>query len=152
MSCTPGIVPADSTAALWNGQPRNVSPGAACAVESGEQTLAWRLVVAGLDHGVGDALLHAAQVFLHHRRLAWEMLVERTFGDRRLGGQSFDTGGIDAVAVEQLSGGVQDALARASATLRCRGLPVHARSIPNGLHSASSVVLVAAVEVHLSVY
>ena len=69
-----------------------------------------------MHHGVGNALFHAAQVFLHHRCLAGEVLIEGAFGYRQLGREPLDAGGVDAVAVEQLCGGVQDALARAAAT------------------------------------
>jgi hypothetical protein len=59
-----------------------MDPADSTAVESGEHPLSWCQVVAGMNHGVGDALVHAAQVLLDHRRFTGEMLVKRPFGDR----------------------------------------------------------------------
>src|SRR6202042_1170689 len=89
--------------------------------------------MAGVGSQPGCALVDAAQVFLDSRCLAWKVLVESAFRDRRFGREPLDAGGVDAVAVEQFGGRVQDALARASAALGWRNL-VHVKSIPNGLH------------------
>jgi hypothetical protein len=76
-------------------------------------------VVSALQ-GIGDAILDATQILLDDRSLARKVLVESAFGDRRFGRESLDAGGVDAVAVEQLRRGIQDALARATAALAGR--------------------------------
>jgi NAD(P)-dependent dehydrogenase (short-subunit alcohol dehydrogenase family) len=56
--------------------------------------------------------------------LLGKVLVESPFRYRRFGCESFNTGGVDALAIEQLGSGVQDALARATATLAGRVLRI----------------------------
>ena len=85
-------------------------------------------------HRVRDPLLQAAQVFLDDRRFARKVLVERSFGHCGCGGEPVHAGGVDALAMEQIGGGVQNAFASAAATPGGTVWSVLTRpSIPMGL-------------------
>src|SRR6478752_999526 len=79
-----------------------------------------------------------AQILLDHGRLARKVLIKSACGDGGLGREPLDTGGVDALLIEEPDGGVQNPLARPPAAapgrrlhIRCHG---HHRSIPLGLH------------------
>ena len=94
-------------------------------------------VRAGTD-GVTDDLLNATQVLLDDGGFTRKVLIERPFGYRRFAGESLDTGGVDALAVEQVGGRIEDALSGAAAAASiggaCLTLGGHSPSIPMGLH------------------
>ena len=84
------------------------------------------------------------------------MLIEGPFGHRRFAGESLDTGGVDALAVEQVGGRIEDALSGAAAAASiggaCLTLGGHSPRIPIGLHRAAKACSVARQQVHRSVY
>lgn len=109
--------------------------------EQGEDPLAGCAVggVRSRPDGVAHGLLDVPQVLLDDGSLTRKVLVESSLGDRSFAGESLDASGVDALAVEQVDGRVEDALTRAAATASFgRGVVLgrHDSSIPMGLHRA----------------
>ena len=64
---------------------------------------------------VTDGLLYATQILLDDGGLTRKMLVKGPFGYRRFACDRLDTGGVDALEVEQFGRRVEDALSSAAA-------------------------------------
>src|SRR6478752_240080 len=89
-------------------------------------------------------------------RFTRKVLIEGPFGHRRFAGESFDTGRVDALAIEQVGGRIEDALSCAAPAASIGGpyltLGGHKPKDTDRFTSCAKTCSVAHHQVHQSVY